>query len=390
MIRRTRWQKGFGAKAGAVILSAAMAFSSLSVALPGGIATAETGEGSDAEVETSEGTEGAVQEETTEGEDVAAPGEEQSAEGETTENADKTEKSEGSESAGNDAAGAEETDTAADKESEETGSAEDAEKPEGESNEGEKAEGESTEPEAASSRSFDESKTDVWDFGAADLGDAYNNRLDADTINGFYPAEVAPGTAGVNIPSFSVDDGDFIFNDGGYPAAHRLRSTNESITRYDAKSLTDADGNVYTGYIYSNKGSNADVYVALECKADDIITAIVSSNGTNSDIHFANMNNSDDDVFQTYIGGAPATKMEFYPSESAMYKFYSSNEKLVIGRVYRQHASYGVVSGSVEGFEGTDSFDVVFTNAKNGNKVRGTVANGAFSAELAQLPACFA
>ena len=382
MIRRTRWQKGFGAKAGAVILSAAMAFSSLSVALPGGIASAETGEGSDAKVETSEGTEGAVQEETTEGEAVAAPSDEQSAEGENTENADKTEESEGSEKAGNDAAG--ETGKAEDAEKSEDADAKKAEDETENEKDAEQADGENTEPEVASTRSFDESKTDVWDFGAADLGDGYNNRLDADTINGFYPAEVAPGSAGVNIPSFSVDDGDFIFNDGGYPTAHRLRSTNESITRYDAKSLTDADGNVYTGYIYSNKGSNADVYVALECKADDIITAIVSSNGTNSDIHFANMNNSDDDVFQTYAGGTPATRMEFYPSESAMYKFYSSNEKLVIGRVYRQHASYGVVSGSVEGFEGTGSFDVVFTNTKNGNKVRGTVADGVFTAELAQ------
>ena len=149
----------------------------------------------------------------------------------------------------------------------------------------------------------------VWDFGAENLGDAYNNRLDVYTINSFY-GDVAAGTTGVNIASFSIDDGDFIFNDGGYPTSHRLRSINEALTRFDAKSLTDADGNVYSGYIYSNKGSNADVYVALNCKADDTVTAFVSSNGTDSDVHFANLDNAEDDVYQTYIGKSPATKMD--------------------------------------------------------------------------------
>ncbi len=97
-------------------------------------------------------------------------------------------------------------------------------------------------------REFDASKTDVWDFGAENLGEDYNNRLDAKTINSFYP-EVEAGSTSKNIASFSVDDGDFVFEDGGFPTTHRIRSMNENITRYDAKSLKDSDGNVFNGYL---------------------------------------------------------------------------------------------------------------------------------------------
>ena len=202
------------------------------------------------------------------------------------------------------------------------------------------------------------------------------------TINGFYSVE--PGSAGVNIASFSVDDGDFEFNDGGYPATHRLRTTNTALTRYDAKSLTGADGTVYSGYIYSNKGSTDAVYLALECQADDTVTAYVSSNGLDSEIHFRNIQDPENDAAYTYIGKSPATEMVFYPSADGKYKIFSATEKLVVGRIYRRHATYATLTGSVSGFDGTGSFDVVFTNVKNGNEVVATVSDGSFSAVLAE------
>ncbi|WP_022777633.1 pectinesterase family protein [Butyrivibrio sp. AE3009] len=240
----------------------------------------------------------------------------------------------------------------------------------------------SDEKNEAASRSFDESKTDVWDLGAENLGEAYNNRLDVDTINGFYSA--APGTKGVNLASFSVDDGDFVFEDGGYSTTHRLRTTNLELTHYDEKSLTDSEGNVYSGYIYSNKSSTDAVYVALECQADDIITAYVSSNGTDSQIHFKNMTDATDDSVFGYVGGSGASKAVFYPSQTAKYKIYSATEKLCVARVYREHAKYATLTGTVEGFKGVGSFDLVFTNTKNGNVVKATVADGKFTAKLAE------
>ncbi len=232
-------------------------------------------------------------------------------------------------------------------------------------------------------RMIDDSKPDVWDFGAENLGDEYNNRLDADVINGFY--SVAAGSTGANIASFSVDDGDFEFNDGGYPTTHRLRSTNKNITRYDEKSLKDSDGNVYSGYIYSNKGSTDSVYVALECKTDDVITVYAASNGTDSDIHFRNMSNESDDSVMTHtLGSGTVSKMVFYPTDDARYKLFSSSEKLVVARVIREHAEYGTLTGTVNGYEGKDPLTVVFTNKLNGNVIEAEVADGAFYATLAE------
>jgi pectin methylesterase-like acyl-CoA thioesterase len=240
--------------------------------------------------------------------------------------------------------------------------------------------------DSTSDRIFDDSLIDVWDFGAEDFGSDYNNRLDEDTINGFYGEDVTAGSTGINLASFSIDDGDFVFNDGGYSTTHRLRSTNTNITRYDNKALKDSNGEYeYTGYIYSNKASSSDVYIALDCDPDDIITAYVASNGTDSEVHFENMEDSTDSDYMTHTAGSSvATEMVFYPSEDATYKLYSATEKLVVARVMRDHAEYATLSGSVSGFTGTGSFDIVFTNEQNGNEVRATVSNGTYTATLAE------
>ncbi len=240
-----------------------------------------------------------------------------------------------------------------------------------------------TNESSTTDRNFDEGKIDVWDFGAENLGEGYNNRLDVDTINGFFNAE--PGTTGVTLASFSVDNGDFIFNDGGYSTNHRLRTSNTALTRTDEKSLKDSDGNVYTGYIYSNKGSNANVYVALNCRADDTVTFYVASNGTDSELHFENMSDASDSNVHTHtLGSGTVSKMVVYPKATAQYKLYSATEKLVVARVYRQHASYANISGTVTGFTGAGTFDLVFTNRQNGNVVRSTVSEGNFTATLAK------
>jgi hypothetical protein len=146
----------------------------------------------------------------------------------------------------------------------------------------------------------------------------------------------------------------------------------------------DSDGNVYNGFLYSNKGSTDSVYVALECQADDTITAYIGSNGTDSQVHFQNMSDASDDSVILFTEGSKVSKMVFYPSQTAKYKFFSATEKLVVARVYREHAQYGYLTGSVEGFEGTGSFDLVFTNVQNGNVVKATVAEGKYTAQLAE------
>ena len=331
MIRKWNWRNTYGSKAIATVLSAAMAFSGLSAATPAATAFAEEGE--DELIELIDETE-----------DLELID-------------DSVEIEEDS------------FDEFMEEASDEASSADTVVPGEGE-------------PEAPS-REFDENKTDVWDFGAEDLGEKYNNRLDADTINSFYK-DVTPGTTGVALPSFSVDDGDFVFESAG-ATNHRYRTTNTALTRYDEKSLKDSDGNVFSGYIYSNKGKTDAVYLAVECKTDDIITAYVASNGTDSEIHFQNMTDKEDETVHVHtLGSSVVSKMVSYPANDAQYKFYSATEKLVVARVYREHAKYGILSGKVEGFEGTGSFDLVFTNVQNGNVVKATVSDGNYTAKLAE------
>ena len=271
MIRKTKWHK-VSAKVIASALAAATGLSSFSGIAPGSVAYAETDEEKEAAYETS-----ASSEKSSDGAKAASTESslDESDEG-SSENSTEVSDASSDSAALDDSKEAEETDQKSDQEELANKLAT------------------SDSEDTTADRNFDESKTDVWDFGAEDLGSNYNNRLDVATINSFYSVEA--GTKGVNIASFSVDNGDFVFEDGGYSTTHRLRTTNPALSRYDEKSLKDSDGNVYSGYIYSNKSATDAVYVALECQADDIITAYVASNGTDSEVHFRNVEDASDDA----------------------------------------------------------------------------------------------
>ena len=92
---------------------------------------------------------------------------------------------------------------------------------------------------------YDSSIVDVWDFGAEQLDSAkYNNMLSVEEINSWFPDKEA-GSTGVTNGGFISSDEQLEFNGGG-KVNHRLRSTNAALTRYDDKSLKDADGDTIT------------------------------------------------------------------------------------------------------------------------------------------------
>lgn len=228
-------------------------------------------------------------------------------------------------------------------------------------------------------------KTDVWDFGAEQLdATQYNNKLTVEEINSWYPASVAPGSEGNTIASFTSSDGELSFNDGGKPATHRLRTMNTALTRRDAKSLTGADGTVYNGYIYSNSGANPDVYVSLNCSAGDTVTVIVGSNGGDSTINFEGPSGVESSG-KFLSGGAKAQELKFYPKETGTYKFYSTDEKLVIARIYRGSAQTVTVSGAVTAPAALSGYSVAFTNTENGAVTSAAVSDGKYTAQL-QVP----
>ncbi len=221
---------------------------------------------------------------------------------------------------------------------------------------------------------------DVWDFGAEQLDTAiYRNMLDEAEINSWFPDQ-APGTSGVPLLAFTSTDGELMFEANG-KVNNRLRTTNTNLCRHDSKSLTDANGTVYSGYVYSNSSSTDKVYLAVKAYAGDILTVLVGSNGGNSTIHFQAPSGAEaTGVFTS--GGATAQSLTFYASETGMYKLYSSDEKLVVARIYRQHTASVSVTGTVTAPESLSGYSLVFTNDQNGSAVTAPVSGGSYTAEL--------
>ena len=236
---------------------------------------------------------------------------------------------------------------------------------------------------------------DVWDFGAEQLKSSellkFNNKLTEDIINAWYPG-VAAGTSGPTLPGdlVSYDEvggKEFVFNANG-KTNHRLRSTNENITRYSKPgSLTDIEDPsvIYSGYLYSNSGKTDKVNVQLAVKAGDIVTFAVSSNGTASDIVW--MSPSGEKTTKTYSGtSSQAQQMTFYAAEDGMYTLYSANEKLVVARILRERPATVTVSGTVKAPEGADLSEasLVFTNDLTGQVTKTPINNGSYSVMLSE------
>ena len=228
-----------------------------------------------------------------------------------------------------------------------------------------------------------EDKIDVWDLGAEQLDETkYNNLLTEDIINGFYEG-VAAGTKGAKLPSFTVydEDGneDFLFNDGGYSSTHRLRTTNANLTHYDDKSLTFG-GVTYTGYIYSNKSATSDVYVGIRLQKNDILTLCVSSNSGASNICVESPSGKVDS--QVYDRSDKGTVLNFYASEDGIYKVYSSNEKLLLARAYREHTKTVEVTGTVTAPSTLSNCEIAFENAKTGEVTTAKAVDGKYTVSL--------
>ncbi|WP_434631432.1 pectinesterase family protein [Thermoanaerobacterium thermosaccharolyticum] len=229
---------------------------------------------------------------------------------------------------------------------------------------------------------IDYNKIDVWDFGAEQLDPAkYNNKITVDIINSLYPG-VTPGTSGVNINGFTLNNGEFLFNDGGKLNTHRLRTINTQLTRYDQKSLKSSDGSTtYTGYLYSNSSGNPNVYLGVYLYKDDIVTLVVASNGNPSTIAFESPSGKVSTQVHT-LGSSTASVMTFYASEEGLYKIYSKDEKLVVARVYRQHTRPVTVSGTVTAPSGLTNYGITFTNRQTGEVTTADVVDGKYSATL--------
>ena len=193
---------------------------------------------------------------------------------------------------------------------------------------------------------------DVWDFGAEDLQSTslvtYHNQVTVDQINAQYPG-VDAGTLGVNVPSTGFDFGDVKYTPGA--ANHRLRTTNTAITRYDNNSKKDVDGNVYSGFLYSNSSSTSNAYISIALQKGDRVVFWAGSNGNPATYSWENPNGVVEATAK-YTKAAGVEEIVFYASQDGTYKLYTLDEKLVVARILREHATDITVSGSAVSTDG--------------------------------------
>lgn len=215
-------------------------------------------------------------------------------------------------------------------------------------------------------------KAQVWDFGAEVLDETtYENMLTEAEINSWYGTGVAAGSTGVPLPSFTAsEECNLAYNTAG-ASNHRLRTTNKNLTRYDEKSLKDGNGNVYTGYIYSNSGSKPEVYIEQTFQAGDKVEYYAGSNGGAETYGFRSP--SGIETTAEYTAAQKIEVLTFYPGETGKYRFYGINEKLVVARIVRTPAQYATVSGSITAPDNLPAgYRIRFTNLSNQSQYSAT------------------
>jgi hypothetical protein len=217
-------------------------------------------------------------------------------------------------------------------------------------------------------------KTEVWDFGAAQLdSNIYKNNLNVETINSWYAASVTKGSSGNVLPSFTA--GVLSFIAGGND---RLRTTNTSLTRYDENTAGAVD---YTGRIYVNSAAATCRYLSLTLSEDDEVT-IVTRTDAGGDHQFKYV---PDPVAQTdQVNVTDLVSLKFAAKEAGTYHIFDNKGKPSYFRVYRKDATYANLSGTVDvsGAAGIqENFAIVFKN-EAGKTWKAAMANNAYSARL--------
>lgn len=188
-------------------------------------------------------------------------------------------------------------------------------------------------------------KKDVWDFGAEQLdANLYNNKLDVATINGWYPSTTVAGSVATSntLPSsFTVGALSWVGS-----TSDRLRTTNTSLTRYDAniQNVTDYNGRLYcNGTPSLSSGVPSTRFLRIALDKDDEVTIVTRTDAVVDVVHVVNFvdeNNptAQSDNLPVTSVDATTTSAVFVAKNSSTFKIYS-NGKASFYRIIRKGAS---------------------------------------------------
>jgi len=200
-------------------------------------------------------------------------------------------------------------------------------------------------------------KIDVWDFGAQQLDTAiYNNKLTVEIINSWYAGTITPGSAS-NVMPTSFTAGALTWTGG---SNDRLRTTNTSITRYDAN-IASAVG--YTGRLYINGAAAVTRFLSLALNENDEVT-VVTRTDAGGKINFVNVANPAGQTDQITV--TDLVSLKFVAKTAGTYKIFDNVGKPSYFRIYRKDATYVTITGTIDKTEAADILDGYSIVYKNG------------------------
>jgi len=231
-------------------------------------------------------------------------------------------------------------------------------------------------------------KTDVWDLGAAQLDTAkYNNKLNVATINGWYASSIVVGSTANTLPSFTSG----VLSWVGVSTSDRLRTSNTSLTRYDANSCpayvtTGTKTDTLTGAIYVNSAAVSSRYIGLTLSADDEVTLYTKAGSSAGKLTFQYMGDATQkDVVNTTTTVAI---VKYVAKKAGAYHIYDTVDKPFYYRILRKDATYITLSGNLNLTDAPgipSGYSIVLTNAA-GKTWNDTIPSGITSYSL-KVPA---
>lgn len=217
-------------------------------------------------------------------------------------------------------------------------------------------------------------KTEVWDFGAAQLDETiYKNNLTVDIINSWYAPTITVGSSGNVLPSFTAGVLSWV---GG--SNDRLRTTNTNLTRYDQNIAGATD---YTGRVYVNSGAAAGRYMSLTLSDDDEVTIIARTDAGGT----LNFQYVPDPASQTdKIAVSDLAELHFVAKKAGVYHIFDNVGKPSYFRIYKKEATYITLTGSVDVSQAAGipaNYAILFKN-EAGKVWKSTMTTGGYSMKL--------
>jgi len=222
---------------------------------------------------------------------------------------------------------------------------------------------------------------DAWDFGAKQLDPAiYTNWLTEGVINAWYDPSVTVGSTGLTMPATFTAG---VLTWVGAANKDRLRTTNESLTRYDANgSPIVINGDTLTGSLYVNASAPTARYLTMNLSEDDEVTIYCKSQNAAGLINFV----YSDPAVQTDTAGSKSTgsMVKFVAKNTGVYQIYDTKDKPFYYRILRKDATMVKVMGTVNVDEAPGipaGYKIRFTN-KAGKSWTASVSDGSFSGKM--------